>query len=236
MVVGNGLIANAFLEFDNDDIVFFASGVSNSLETDINQFLREENLIRQTLVENPDKILVYFSTCSIYDSSKTSSPYVNHKLAMEQLVATESARYLVVRVSNAVGKGGNKNTLINFLVDAIQENKKIQTHIDASRNLIDVEDVANVVLELIEKQKLNRIINVAYLSNYSIIQIIAIVEKFLQKNANLELMKAGQSYSIDIPEVKNYFKRKNLQDKEVYLSQILTKYYGSTFITPFEQL
>lgn len=234
MVVGSGLIANAFLEFDKNDIIFFASGVSNSLETDIAQFQREENLVRKTIAENPDKIFVYFSTCSIYDSSKTTSPYVNHKLAMEQLVASETHHYLIARVSNAVGKGGNKNTLINFLVNSIQENKKIHTHIEASRNLIDVEDVVKIVLELIEKQKFNKIVNVAYLSNYTIVEIIALIEVFLAKKADLDLVKAGQSYSIDIPEVKNYFKRKNLQDKEFYLSQILKKYYGSTSIPPFE--
>ncbi len=225
MIVGNGLIANAFINNDLEDVVFFASGVSNSLETDENQFRREENLIRKTLAENPDKLFIYFSTCSIYDSSKNGSAYVNHKLHMEHLIATKSDRYLISRVSNAVGKGGNKNTLINFLVNSIRENKIIQTHIDASRNLIDVEDVRKIIIELIDKQKVNQIINVAYLSNYSIIQIIAIIEQFLGKNAELDLVKAGQSYLIDIPEVKKYFKQNNLQDKEIYLTQILQKYF-----------
>lgn len=225
MIVGNGLIANAFRNNDLEDVVFYASGVSNSLETDENQFRREENLIRKTLDENPDKLFVYCSTCSIYDSSKNASAYVLHKLNMEHLVSTESGRYLIARVSNAVGKGGNKNTLINFLVNSIRENKMIQAHIDASRNLIDVEDVVGIIMELIDKQKFNQIINVAYLSNYSIIQIIAIVEQFLGKNAELNLVKAGQSYSVDIPEVKDYFKRNDLQDKEIYLAQILKKYF-----------
>ena len=225
MIIGNGLIANAFRNFDKKDIVFFASGVSNSLETDEKQFLREENLIRKTIGENPNQLFVYFSTCSIYDSSKNASAYVNHKLAMEHIIATEAENYLIVRISNAVGKGGNKNTLINFLVNSIRGNKVIKTHIEASRNLIDVEDVVEIVLELIENQRFNQIVNVAYLSNYPIIQIIQIIEAFLQQKAELELVKAGQSYSIDIPEVEDYFKRNQLQDKEVYLSQILKKYF-----------
>src|SRR5690606_373805 len=147
-IVGNGLIANAFRNYDSEDVVFFASGVSNSLETDENQFRREENLIRKTLIENPAKLFIYFSTCSIYDSSKNGSAYVNHKLNMEHLVSTESDKYLIARVSNVVGKGGNKNTLIDFLVNSIRENKMIQTHIDASRNLIDVEDVVKIIMEL----------------------------------------------------------------------------------------
>lgn len=225
MIVGNGLIANAFRNNDLEDVVFFASGVSNSLETDQAQFDREENLIRKTIQENHGKVFVYFSTCSIYDSSKNGSAYVNHKLNMEHLVASDCEKYLIARISNAVGKGGNPNTLINFLVNSIREKKMIQTHIDASRNLIDVEDVVKIIMELIDKQQFNQIINVAYLFNYSIIQIISIVEQFLGKNAELDLVKTGQSYSIDIPEVKDYFKKNNLQDKEIYLTQILKKYF-----------
>jgi len=225
MIIGNGLIANAFRENDRDDVVFFASGVSNSLETDESQFLREENLVRKTIAESPGKLFVYFSTCSIYDSSKNGSAYVNHKLNMEHLVSTECKKYLIARASNAVGKGGNPHTLINFLVKSIRENDPVEVHIDATRNLIDVEDIRKIILELIEKNRLNSIVNVAYPGNYPVIQIVAMVEEFLGKNANLELVKAGQSYSIDIPEVESYFREKNLQDKEIYLKNMLEKYY-----------
>lgn len=225
MIVGNGLIANAFRESDRDDVVFFASGVSNSLETSQEQFLREENLIRKTISENPGKLFVYFSTCSIYDSSKNASFYVNHKLNMEHLVATQSEEYLIARVSNAIGKGGNPNTLINFLVNSITSNSLVKAHTEASRNLIDVEDVVKITIALIQENKINRIVNVAYLANYSIVQIIAIVEEFLDKKAELELLKAGQNYSIDIPDVQEYFRQNNLQDKEHYLLGILNKYY-----------
>ena len=64
MIVGNGLIANLFKNEDRENVVFFASGVSNSLETEKSAFLREENLLRKTLEENPEKIFIYFSTCS----------------------------------------------------------------------------------------------------------------------------------------------------------------------------
>lgn len=225
MIVGNGLIANSFRENDLSDVVFFASGVSNSLETDENQFLREENLIRKTITENPKKLFVYFSTCSIYDSSKTASPYVKHKLNMEHLVSVKCEKYLIARASNAVGNGGNSHTLINFLVRSIRENKLIKVHIDATRNLIDVEDIREIILDLINKNHLNHIVNVAYPQNYPIIQIIATIEEFLGKTASLELVKAGQSYSVDIPEVENYFRKNNMIDKEIYLKNMLQKYY-----------
>jgi nucleoside-diphosphate-sugar epimerase len=93
------------------------------LETDKSAFLREENLLRKTIKENPNKIFIYFSTCSIYDSSKNGSSYVNHKLKMEQIVEELANQFLILRVSNAVGKGGNPNLLMNYLVNAFQEEK-----------------------------------------------------------------------------------------------------------------
>lgn len=225
MIKGNGLIANAFKNSDSDEFVFFASGVSNSLETDENQFIREENLIRKTIRENPGKTFVYFSTCSIYDSSKNGSPYVNHKLNMEHLVASECENYLIARASNAVGKGGNPNTLINYFVDSIQNQKPINVHIHATRNLIDVEDIVKIILEILESGNLNRIVNVAYLSNYSPMEIISAVEKHLNEKAILNLSEKGQSYSVDIPEVESYFIENNLWNKESYLKNMLEKYY-----------
>ena len=60
MIIGNGLIANLFTEHDRENIIFFASGVSNSLETEKSAFLREENLLRKHLTENPEKNIHLF--------------------------------------------------------------------------------------------------------------------------------------------------------------------------------
>ena len=52
MIIGNGLIASLFNEYDKENVVFFASGVSNSSETRREEFLREENLIQKILSES----------------------------------------------------------------------------------------------------------------------------------------------------------------------------------------
>ena len=225
MIVGNGLIANLFKNEDRENVVFFASGVSNSLETDKSAFLREENLIRKTIKENPNKIFIYFSTCSIYDSSKNGSSYVNHKLKMEQIVEELANQFLILRVSNAVGKGGNPNLLMNYLVNAFHQEKEITVHTLATRNLIDADDIKNITLELIDQGRLNQIINVAYLENFSTSEILEILEKFFSKNAKTELHKSGQTYKISIPEVEQYFIKHQLTNKENYLLRILERYY-----------
>ena len=225
MIIGNGLIANLFRENDRENVVFFASGVSNSLETEKSAFLREENLLRKHLTENPKKIFIYFSTCSIYDSSKNGSLYVNHKLKMERLVEDLAPKYLILRVSNAVGKGGNPNLLMNYLVNAFHQEKEITVHTLATRNLIDADDVKNITLKFINENSFNKIINVAYLENFSTIQILEILEKHFNKTAKTSLVKSGQSYLISIPEAEAYFAENKLTEKKEYLLRIIKRYY-----------
>lgn len=227
MIVGNGLIASLFTECDQENIIFFASGVSNSLETKKEEFLREENLIKKTITENPNKVFIYFSTCSIYDSSKVESQYVLHKLRMEQIIIQLCPQYLILRLSNAVGNGGNPNLLMNYLVRSVKNNEIINVHTKATRNLIDVEDIKNITNQLIDKQYFNKIINIAYPENYTIIEILEIMEKFYQTKLYLNLVKSGSGYGIDTHDVESYFIQHALTNKETYLHKILEKYYSN---------
>ena len=225
MIVGKGLIASLFINHDRENTIFFASGVSNSLETRAEEFLREENLIKNTITENPDKIFVYFSTCSIYDSSKTGSDYVLHKLKMEQLIKKSCNQFLILRVSNAVGKGGNPNLLMNYIVNAVKNNETINVHIKATRNLIDAEDVKNITFDLLDKQHLNKIINVAYTQNYSIIEILEIIERFYDIKPQINLIRSGSGYDIQVSDIEEYFYKNNMIDKEKYIYNVLHKYF-----------
>lgn len=225
MIIGNGLIASLFKKHDREDIIFFASGVSNSLETDENQFNREENLIRKTIKEHPNKTFIYFSTCSIYDSSKADSLYVLHKLRMEQIIKKEQKSFLIQRVSNVVGNGGNPHLLMNYIVPSVKKGNTIDVHTKATRNLIDAQDVKNITLENIERKSFNKVINVAYLTNYSIIEILEIIEEHYDCKLHLNLINKGSGYNIEIPEITPYFTKNNLLNKKNYLQQILKKYY-----------
>ena len=92
MVVGTGLIAKAFLEYENDDnIIVFASGVSNSKEISIDEFDREKLLLNDYLEKyGKNKHFIYFSTCSIYDTYFERSEYSKHKINMEKILMTFS--------------------------------------------------------------------------------------------------------------------------------------------------
>lgn len=222
MIVGKGLIANLFTEVDLDEVVFFASGVSNSSEMRKEEFLREQDLVEQTLVNNLEKLFIYFSTCSIYDSSKYNSLYVLHKLHIEEIIKQNATNYLILRVSNAVGKGGNPNLLMNYLSRQIINEQELNIHQHATRNLIDVEDVKNITLNYIKSKDWNKIVNVAYLENYNIPEIIEALELKYKTNTKKVIENKGEHYSIDVHELDYKFELRNKND---YLHQLIEKYY-----------
>lgn len=225
MIVGNGLIATLFKDSDKEHIIFFASGVSNSLEENKSSFLREETLLREMIKENPNKLLVYFSTCSVYDSSKNQSAYVQHKLRMENMVEKLAPFYLVLRASNAVGNGGNPNLLLNYVMHNIRHNIPIKLHTQASRNLIDAEDLKNITLQLLHDEYQNTIINVASPYNYTMYEIVSNIEKMIGVKAIINPIEIGHKYTILIPEIKDYFTQKDETDRLNYLLCLLRKYY-----------
>ncbi|WP_312556593.1 NAD-dependent epimerase/dehydratase family protein [Empedobacter brevis] len=222
MIIGKGLIANLFTEVDSDEVVFFASGVSNSSETRKEEFFREQNLVEKTLADYKGKLFVYFSTCSIYDSSKHNSAYVLHKLHLEELIKQTAQNYLILRVSNAVGKGGNSNLLMNYLSRQILNNQDLIIHKNATRNLIDVEDIKNITLKYVNSNDWNKIVNVAYTENFYIPEIIAAFESILNKNSQKIIENKGEHYSIDIHDLEYNFVMK---DKKDYLDNLILKYY-----------
>jgi len=189
-------MANALKFYDKEDVVFFASGVSNSLEKEVSEFERETLLLKSVVSQNPDKKIVYFSTCSIYDPTKIQSPYVIHKLSMEKLVTECCANFIIFRVGNAVGRGGNPNTLINFLKNAILSGNKLMLHNNARRILIGTDDIASFINRYL-KDFNNEIINLAYPYQYSLPEILSRLEDHLGRKALYETIEEGSFYRIE---------------------------------------
>lgn len=221
MIIGNGILANALRLYDTENVVFFASGVSNSLEKNPAEFERERNLLKSVISRNNDKKLIYFSTCSIYDPSKTESPYVLHKLTIEDLIKEYCPNYIIFRVGNAIGRGGNPNTLINFLKNAILSENKLTIYSHAKRILIGTEDITLFISRNLKKLN-NEIINLAYPYQYSMGEILSEMENHLQKKAIYESVVEGSCYDIEFnPLTEFYFSGINPDD---YLKKLLAKY------------
>jgi hypothetical protein len=90
MIIGNGSIAK-ILE-DREDIVFFASGVSNSSCTDEKEYKREFNLLKTITTDNH---IVYFSNLGIYYKEDR---YTQHKQEVEEYIRDNYKSYTIVRI------------------------------------------------------------------------------------------------------------------------------------------
>ncbi|SIS96711.1 hypothetical protein SAMN05421786_103462 [Chryseobacterium ureilyticum] len=221
MIIGNGLIANSLKSIDSKDYLFFASGVSNSLETRSSEFEREFSLLKNTLENSSGVKLIYFSTLSIKDQSKQNSLYVFHKLAMEEYIKNNSESYLILRIGNIVGKGGNPNTLFNYLKSQIINNNQFVVHNKARRLLIDMDDIT-LFLKLNGHLLDNCIVNCSFPYYYDLKEIITAIEKETSQKGIYSEANEGDFYKVDFDD--NITKFFSGIDPKNYLETLTQKY------------
>lgn len=226
MVIGSGLLARAFSRYfaSTSDVTIFASGVSNSRETRESEFLREEELLRAYLTG--EGRLFYFSTCSIYDPSLKNSPYVLHKMAMEELVL-EAEKNIVFRLPQAVGHTSNKSTLPNYLYEKLIKGEEFDVWIHASRNLIDVADIFKIAKTIIEREEeTGSVVNIGAPVSHPIIKIVNTFEQVLSLKARYKTIEAGSNYLINTQISNKAAQISGLEFGNDYLRRLITKYYA----------
>lgn len=132
MIVGRGDIGTILKEVDKNDILFFASGVSNSKETRESEYQRERALL---LEQNRSSHIVYFSSLAIFYSD---TRYTRHKLDMEAMIKENFKKYCIIRIGNILW-GTNPHTLINYLKDQYTQGKPLDIK-NVYRYVIDKEE------------------------------------------------------------------------------------------------
>lgn len=229
MVIGNGMIANRFSEYKNDEEkIIFASGVSNSKDTIEQNFLREFELLNTTIKHNPGKVLVYFSTCSIEDEELQNTPYVIHKKIIEEFIKKNVSKYYLFRVSNLAGVSNNPYTLLNYFIFNILQNHPFTVWKNAYRNIIGIDDMYSITDYILHQNIfLNTTINIANPENYSVPFIINCIENHLQKKAICIEVEKGDNYHIDISAIVPIISELNINFNDDYLDSLLKKYYHS---------
>ena len=195
IIVGNGMISKAFKDsnYDFSGCIIFASGVSNSKCIDPLEFDREFNTLEKTL--KYDKRLIYFSTSSMYDNSLFGSSYIKHKLNIESFITTNFKDYIIYRLPNVIGVTKNKNTLINYFSDSIQNERPVSLYEKSTRYIFDVDDLVKYVF--LTKNTLNSVINLNFNIQYKVTEIWQEVEKALNIKGISTLLDLGNDYKID---------------------------------------
>ncbi len=165
----------------NNTVCIFTSGISDSLCKDTKIFQNEQDLLIDTLRNNTDKLCVFLSSCSIYDTTLADSDYVKHTLKMEDYIQRSGNRFLILRKPNLVGKRQeNSSTIINYLARKIQNNEEFVVWSEAKRNFLDIEDFLKVATYLIDNQIFNNTsINIANTKNSDILEVVELLEDAL---------------------------------------------------------
>ena len=226
MIIGNGLLAKAFLPFyaNDPEILVFASGVSNSREQNEAEFAREKTMLLGACAQG--KELIYFSTCSVHDSELANSPYVMHKLAMEEIVA-KLPHFASFRLPQVVGHTPNPHTLTNYLHHQIQTGQQFHIWRNARRNLIDVDDVAKIAVWLINHHDADDIItNIACPFSIAIPDLVKIFEQVMGMPAECDVVEAGGKYSIDTHLAYSVAPKAGVCFDDAYVHQLIRKYYA----------
>jgi len=226
MIVGSGLMARTFARFSQArDILIFASGVSNSLARDAVQFDRERRLLERVRSEHRPALLVYFSSCSIYDPDRIDTPYVRHKLEMESLLAAMGGDYLILRLPLVIGHSDHATTLPHVLCSRILSGEPFEVWTRAVRYPIDADDVARIAERLLCNPSLKRCrINLA-LRSYRVMDFVNAMEQVLGRRANVQLVDKGSPFRLSCPEVQSLASELALDYSEAYLPRVLHKYF-----------
>jgi nucleoside-diphosphate-sugar epimerase len=189
IVYGSGLLANKFKDKKSGlDFCIFASGVSNSGEIRESEFQREKELFLDCC--SNEKSIIYFSSCSVELREEFWTPYIQHKYEMEQSIISSGAG-IVVRLPNVVGRGGNKNTLFNYICRSILSGDIITLRNNAVRSLIDIDDVVSLVTFLcgngyFDKLSSDKLIRLTLPNQFSVEDIIVKIESHYGMKARIE--------------------------------------------------
>ena len=173
MIVGNGLIASGFKDFNHEDYIIFASGVSDSTEINADEFKREENTLVYYLSQYPDKKLVYFNSILVLEDIE--SYYFMHKRKMVSLIMRNTDNYKIYNIPQIFGPIGNPKNIVNLFIDHLKKDQLIIIQPNTFRSIVDIEDLANIVIKTLNSDK--KIINLAYIEYITVERIMEIISE-----------------------------------------------------------
>lgn len=230
MVIGNGMVAKSFAQYlEREDVVVFASGVSNSKLAIESEFEKEKNLLQKVLNENKGKKIIYFSTFNLYDPVEKNSPYCLHKLYMEEIISANVPVYNIFRLGHVAGQSAQQYTILSFLYNAIKDGTSFNLWKYASRNIIDIDDISKICSYIIDNDLyLNQITNICNSKNSTIVEIVTILERMLNKKGNYIVFDQGGCPEVDNSKIRSIATNLGVNFDDSYVENVIFKYYRTT--------
>lgn len=186
MIIGSGLIGTAFRKLSSEkllnEFIVFASGVSNSSQSNYPGYDREKELLLKTIQSN-NLPIIYFSSIL---SPISDLPYYKHKLSMEKLIQEHSKEHLIFRIPQIVGYGGNENSLFNFLKESISSGRTVNTNETVERSIVDVDDLVRIVDWC---KNYRGILSLSKIEKISVMSLCELIGKKLNKQPIINITK-----------------------------------------------
>jgi nucleoside-diphosphate-sugar epimerase len=164
---------------------------------------------------------IYFSSCAV---SLEENEYYTHKKNMESLVKDHFDKYIIFRLPQIIGKSNNDKTLLNFLMNVINNNIYFKLQKNATRYFIGINDLVKIV-EIIVNSKLyhNNTFNIVIPMKYTIFEIVQTIEIALEKKAAFDIIDGGTDYVIDTKFISKILKDNGFRyDKNYLQNSVLT--------------
>ncbi len=237
VIIGKGMIANAFMGNSTHilDSIVFASGVSNSACTEQKLYEKERLLLERTVnscLQKGHKLIYFSSAGAVYGNCeevmneestvKPVSDYGINKVKYENYIKNSGVNYLILRVSNVIGRNQNQNQLVPYLVSKILGGN-VKIYREASRDLVDVEDLVEWTLQLMHtadnKLTINMVSGIAVPVNRMVEELMTI----MNKDANIVMINGGDKHLFSNNKLVAHIKKKPLT---TYWKDVLRKYYG----------
>lgn len=216
-IIGRGFLARHLqpLAHRHPHAVALAAGVSSTRTTSPAEFGREEALVRAAAesCRATGRRLLFFSTASasVYGSGAgegredrplvPSNPYGTHKLALEELVRTSGADYLVLRLGHLVGPGQPEHQLLPTLMRCVRDGR-VRVLKGADRDLIAVADVMRIIDLLLARSVDRETVNVASGAAAPVDEIIGHLELLLGTVAEREYEYGGSGHLVCVDKLR----------------------------------
>lgn len=181
-----------------NDLLIFASGVSDSSEAGPEPYLRETALLNKYLHAAEGRTLIYFSTCSINDPEQRSRPYQQFKLRMEEhIITTAPHRALIIRLPQVMGHPARSAQLGGALLHCLKAHTVFRVHIHACRYLFYAGDIPLAIECLSAGGGRTEVINAAHDNCCQMPEIIEIFHQLTGGGLQVQTIDKGHCYKIE---------------------------------------
>ena len=118
------------------------------------------------------------------------------------------------------------NSLCHYFFNCIKNNDFFYLWKNASRYLIDINDVLEIIKFILDRNYFyNEIVNISSFVDIRVETIVNIIEGFLNKKANYKFCDKGSKFIIDIEKLKKILPESIIYEDN-YANLVLEKYYG----------